>query len=449
MAFQQGNFNMQGQVPMASIVQAYQNKAMQEHQMKQQAEQAKRAKTQELLQTIGMASQLVQQGVSMSNARQLKENRALLASTMAAASDPFPTGQMKDSGQAGIGQVPIMGTRGQNDPAYKQELMAMLTQSNPQLMEAAVAKEGAKAMFAQPDAKLPEMATEKVVIKGVPTIVKKDKQGNYYYRNDQPVSADTKVEPYSSRDSMVVLSDADRANPTLQKQARAVIEGRAKLTSFASARSARGQKITALAMEINPEGDLSLFNERNAIRRDFVSGSRGKEAKALDTMILHSDKLLEAKDSMDSKIVKKYNTMANLIKSEAKGNPELRKTAMLARGTARETLRVLQGVGVVTQQEAMEMKEDLNPNASPEEFYGAVDGLLTLAGGRLMTLKSDWNHKMGEFEPPFPIMNDRSRKILERRGYDPDTMDKRAPSTSGASAGWNTSSSGVKWRVKK
>jgi len=92
MPFQPRDFSFKGQVPQEAIMQAYQNKAKQEYQMKMQAEQAKRQKTQETLGIIQQASGLVQQGVQMSNQRIQKQARDAYAEMLG---DPTATREQK------------------------------------------------------------------------------------------------------------------------------------------------------------------------------------------------------------------------------------------------------------------------------------------------------------------------------------------------------------------
>lgn len=147
MAMQPRDYRFQGQVPMASIMQAYQNKAKQEFEMKQAAEQAKQQKVQETLGIIQQASQLVQQGVQISNMRQQKTAQTAFAQLLLDGNEPFPTGTMQDSGQPGIGQVPFMGNRAQNDPTFKMELASALQKADPESFQKGLSAELAKSMF--------------------------------------------------------------------------------------------------------------------------------------------------------------------------------------------------------------------------------------------------------------------------------------------------------------
>jgi len=127
MAFQPQDYSFKGQAPMAAIMQAYQNKARQEFQMKQQAEQAKRAKTQDTLNIINQASQLVQQGVQMSTARQQKDANKAVSQLM---------------GRAGEAATRLDSTTGEltrqtfgETPEYRSMLLQELSKSQPEFAQ--------------------------------------------------------------------------------------------------------------------------------------------------------------------------------------------------------------------------------------------------------------------------------------------------------------------------
>lgn len=149
MAYQPQNFDFQGQVPMAAIIDAYKNKAQQEYQMKLQQQQANSQKHQEVLQTINMASQLVQQGVQLSQQRQQKEAQKAYADILAQGADPFASGKMQTAVVGGVEQqVPTMGTRSQFDPSWRSEALATGQAADPETFQKATSAELAKSMFA-------------------------------------------------------------------------------------------------------------------------------------------------------------------------------------------------------------------------------------------------------------------------------------------------------------
>jgi len=189
MAYQQGNFNFQGQVPTAAIIQAYQNKAQMEQQAKMQEDQAKRGRLQDTLQTIQMASQLVQQGVNLSNQRQQKQAQQVYAATLAGGNDLVPTGQnMTVPSPKGFGlpgttmNVQETGARKQYDPAYKMELLTSLQGIDPRMVQGTMAPELIKGMFKE---------SEGVSAKDQ-ALTEKYKAETAFLKSGKPVSIKTK-----------------------------------------------------------------------------------------------------------------------------------------------------------------------------------------------------------------------------------------------------------------
>jgi hypothetical protein len=445
------DFSFKGQIDPTSLLQAYNQKA----QLELQAEQNKRAKVKQVADIFNQGASLVNNLVQHSQAQQMKTAQGAVAEWLKMGSQPEMSpmqGYVDAMGQKGIpAQAMQEGAGGMMEPMqaptgrqmsetddYKAQLASLVTKAFPEDAGKQLSKQ-AFAQLAPQESKPSEMSPLKpMVINGEPKMVREDKQtGNLVLRDGTPVPVDAELEPYNAGFYQNVrLTDRDRQDTSLQQQARLVLEGKLLPGGAAALRTPRGQKIAALATEMDPDFDFQTYDVRKNLRKEFTSGRRGQEAKALDTMILHADKLMDAADSMNKSNIRKYNTVKNWIEREGKGNPELIKTAMLARGTARETLRILQGVGVITQQEAEEMKNDLDVNAAPKEFLGAVDAMFELAGGRLITLQSDWKHTMGDTPTPVPIMNERSINILNRRGYDPETMERlQSPTAQGGDLG--------------
>lgn len=144
MAYTPQNFDFQGQVPTAAIIQAYQQKAMQEFEAKKQQEQANRQKHQDVLQTINMASQLVQQGVQLSAQRQQKQAKEAYAGLLANP-EYGPTGETQ--------VIPGVGIVAKTAPteSWKNEMKSRFYKLHPE----EYAKEQAKALFTEPDTMTP------------------------------------------------------------------------------------------------------------------------------------------------------------------------------------------------------------------------------------------------------------------------------------------------------
>jgi hypothetical protein len=192
MAFTPQQFDFQGQVPTAAIIQAYQQKAMQELQAKQQQDQANSQKHQELLQTINMASNLVQQGVQLSTQRQQKQAKEAYAGLLANP-DYSPTGETQ--------VVPGVGIVAKTAPTetWKNEMKAQFYKLHPE----EYAKEQAKALFTEPDVMTPLQTAQMEKYKAETDYLKGGKQ--------PAVKTETDVQLYekANRDA---LDEAKAAN---------------------------------------------------------------------------------------------------------------------------------------------------------------------------------------------------------------------------------------------
>ena len=179
MPFQPRDFSFKGQVPQEAIMQAYQNKAKQEYQMKMQAEQAKRQKTQETLGIIQQASGLVQQGVQMSAARLRKDNQSAYAELLAK-----------------------QGTELGHAPASMLEstMASQKTQQQAAFMKAyptAGAKEQAKSLFGSPKASTAvSHQTKQVLLDGIPAIVDYNPKTMKYWHKGKELPSTASVEPF-------------------------------------------------------------------------------------------------------------------------------------------------------------------------------------------------------------------------------------------------------------
>lgn len=167
MAFQQRDFNFQGQVPTASIIQAYQNKAAQEMQGKQIEQQAKQQKLQETLGIIQQASQLVQQGVGLSKMRQEKDTKRAFAELIQSGNDYSPSSTMTPGKSSFMpeGTLPIVPKVQLNreTPEWKANVESQLFQQNPQ----EYSKQMINKAFAEPEDPLKAVKTQSEIDKNV------------------------------------------------------------------------------------------------------------------------------------------------------------------------------------------------------------------------------------------------------------------------------------------
>lgn len=153
MAFQSKvDFGFKGQVPIASIVEAFRNKSLQSAQLQQRQQQLdQQQKQQELQQTLSlvrMGGQIAQTMVETSRRRQLKTDRDAFVSLLASQDEIFPLGLKPiapgPTGQAGPGfgprAEPVLGRRG-DQPGFKTKLKTAGLKAFPNVFAPQAAKE--------------------------------------------------------------------------------------------------------------------------------------------------------------------------------------------------------------------------------------------------------------------------------------------------------------------
>ena len=142
------NFDFQGQVPMAAIIQAAQNKALMEFQGQQAKAEEKRRRIAQNLEAINAIGSMVGSAVSASKAKQTEDARRTLAELMLSGSDPVAMGE---GGMVNVphlgGDIPVaqMGMR-RDTPEYRSEMQSAIMQADPkagiELAKAEATREG-------------------------------------------------------------------------------------------------------------------------------------------------------------------------------------------------------------------------------------------------------------------------------------------------------------------
>lgn len=143
MAFQDiPDFSFKGQVPMAAIIEAYRRKGTEEFQMQMQAAQEKRAKQQELMQTLQMGAELTNNLVDVARQREKREANAAVTNYLGQGMQMVPTKTMtpaKSSFAPGMTEAPISQPMSETD-GYKQELLSLIHRANPEEAQKALLK---------------------------------------------------------------------------------------------------------------------------------------------------------------------------------------------------------------------------------------------------------------------------------------------------------------------
>jgi hypothetical protein len=286
-------------------------------------------------------------------------------------------------------------------------------------------KQASKVMF--PEDKAVDLEQKEVLFNGTPTIALFDKHNANYYDASTKQVLKGDIKPYSPAQD-TELTDKDRQE--LGGLADAIIEGRASPNALVSARGARKEKLSRIVAEKDPSFDLSLAPQRMAIRKDFTpSGKSGQALTSLNTVIGHLDTLNSAADKLDNAQVTKYNSIQNYVKSNI-GKPEVKQFNAAKVMVVSELGKIAQGSGVVTNDERKQFDEQIAASSSPEQVKGVTSTWMDLIKSRTDAIKSNWTQTMSNVKPPVPFINDKTKKILVKNGYNPDTLEKNGPGQS-------------------
>lgn len=422
MPFQPQDYRFKGQAPMGAIMQAYQNKARQEYQMKMQAEQAKRAKTQDTLNIINQASSLVQKGVQMSTARQQKDARKTMAELMARAGEDVAIGQDPVTGD-------LINKRFGDTPQFQAQLKADFARAHPD----EAAKEQAKALFALPkDPTAVSKQTKQVIIDGIPTLASWNPKTDKYSVRGKEVPASANIEPF---DPNAVPDITDKHRKKYGALAKKMHEGKATASEMVRARGKEKTIINLVAADMYPDFDPTLVTQRKTMRKQYTpQGLPGKNIIAMNTAIGHANSLKHAVKGLNPKQIKLYNRTRNRALEEI-GDPQVRRVRVIRDALADETARIYQGQGVVAQQAKEEMRDNFDMAGSKAQWDAALDATIELMSSRVIELDYGWKGTMGDVAPPMPFINSKNKKILEKMGYDPRTLEKTTKPRSGKSLG--------------
>jgi hypothetical protein len=141
------------------------------------------------------------------------------------------------------------------------------------------------------------------------------------------------------------------------------------------------------------------------------------------------DTLAETSKKLDNAAIPKYNTIKNYVKNNI-GKPEVKQFNAAKIMVVSELGKVAQGSGVVSNEERAQFSKEIDDASSPDQVRGVTETWLDLIKSRTDALKSTWGQTMGDNPSPTPFINNKSKKILQKHGYNPDTLEKNATGSS-------------------
>lgn len=172
-----------------------------------------------------------------------------------------------------------------------------------------------------------------------------------------------------------------------------------------------GEKVMGLVSIAEPGVDMG---QRFRTAQEYSqAGATGKAMRAVDTTLMHTDKLLNNFDKMRNSDLPMWNTVANAAE-EAAGGGDPGAFDVSRDAVASEARKVFAGASGGGLQELTEWKGNLKRNASPEQMQKSATTLRDLLAGRLEPLVSDYNKTMGTDKSVRDFMSPKSRAIWDK-----------------------------------
>lgn len=189
------------------------------------------------------------------------------------------------------------------------------------------------------------------------------------------------------------------------------------------------EKIMAYAANLGY--DAKEYPARLASRKDFTSGKAAFQITSLNALFHHLDAVMEAQKKVGNTRAPFVNAPMNYIR-QGMGNADIGAFDTNAGAVAEEMAKLLKG-GVATKGEIDAWNEKLNSNLGPAQVNRNLREMMTLIAGRVDALRNQWQ---AAYNKPrdLPFIDESSKRVLEKHGFNPGEIDPAAKSVPPASA---------------
>ena len=186
--------------------------------------------------------------------------------------------------------------------------------------------------------------------------------------------------------------------------------------------------ILGQVLKVDPDFDENTIDQRAQVLKEFSNTSAGKaggQVLALNTAIHHADLFKQVAMALNNTTFRPGNEAYNRFLTEF-GSAAPNNVALVGQVLAEEVAKLTKG-GVPTAGEAEKISKLIGKNGSPEQIAQGADTLLSIAAGRATPLLEQVNN--AKLQKLVPVILPSSKEILQRQGYDPETMKKRTATT--------------------
>lgn len=226
---------------------------------------------------------------------------------------------------------------------------------------------------------------------------------------------------YAPIDPSTIPVSLDNMDENEKSMAKALVEARMPVTALGRLPAANKTRIIAAAQQMNPEFNMNEYGSRQRIRQAFTSGPQAANITSANTAVGHLNNLMEAGTELHNSSLQPWNTVANYVQTKV-GNPATTKFNVAANAVVSELAKLFKGTGAATDQEIREWRNAINTDMSPQQIQASIGEAVKLMGSRLDALKNQWEQGV-KAPKDFKFLDDRSRAVLNKFGFNPDALD--------------------------
>lgn len=216
-----------------------------------------------------------------------------------------------------------------------------------------------------------------------------------------PGSGNTATKNLTGNDYLATL------DPSMAGEVRAIAEGRATAPT-ANARTGRAQQIRAALFQYDP-----TFNDQRAqVRKAFTTGPDGRNVGALNTAIVHLDRLGGVAEAMKNGSFTPQNEMFNYLKDKF-GAQSVTNFSLLKDAVAGEMAAAMKGNA--TDIEIEKMGRAIRSSNSPAQMEGVVKEGMSLLTDKVNTYQERFR-AVAPDDTTYDVLLPSARKALQKHG---------------------------------
>lgn len=183
------------------------------------------------------------------------------------------------------------------------------------------------------------------------------------------------------------LAELEKHNPGFAKNAKAIGDYRASITTF-SLRGGQREKLLDAAQRYNPDYDQTKFTAKNRAVSNFAGGMEGRTLRSLNVAIDHLGTLDEAAKAMQNGDIPALNKVVNYFRRQT-GQAVSTNFDSIKQVVSAEIAKAVVG-GQTALHDREDMAQRASNSSSPQQLAGIIAEFKKLMAGQMRGLRQQY-----------------------------------------------------------